>query len=345
MLILAMLVLGSLGCSIGSLIMGASTPTPTPTKTLVPTFTATATHTATPTATGTATPTDTPLPTPTATHTPTASPTPPYTTYVVQSGDTLLGIAIRFDTTVQAIMAVNGLNSTTIHAGTELLIPSGESSVPPPTNTPSAATTPAYTTYVVQAGDALDTIARRFGTTVQAIMELNRLTSTTIHAGTQLLIPGGGSTAPPAGATPTPRPPRPTATPTRRAPTPTPAASYPYYYVEGSMQEDRRGCSNLGVEGWILDAAGNPVTGAVTVRWQVGEYTRYWVTGGIFEKPGYFKFNIQLPDPIYHGTKTSTLQIVQSEANPVPLSEPHTWPIQDCTVGPEFFSNITFRHR
>jgi hypothetical protein len=111
------------------------------------------------------------------------------------------------------------------------------------------------------------------------------------------------------------------------------------------MQSSSRGCSNFTVEGRILDAAGNPITGAVTVRWEIGEYTRFWVTGAVIELPGVFKFTIPVPDPIYHGTKASTLQIIQSEANPVPLSEPYTWQIRDCTEGPEFFSNITFRRR
>ncbi len=291
LLVAAIVALGTLGCSIGSLVIGASGATPTPTKSLVPTFTSTATHTATPTATNTPIATDTPLPAPTATHT--ATPLP-YVTYVVQAGDTLSGIAIRFGTTVQAIMELNGLSGITINIGTELLIPTGENPGTVPTSAPAPAATPT-------------------------------------------------SGAP--AATATPRPQQPTATPTRRPPTATPAAAYAYYYVEGTMQESPRGCSNLGVEGWILDAGGNPVTGEVTVRWQLGEYTHYWVTGDILEEPGIFKFNIQLPDPIYHGTKTSTLQIVESEANPVPLSEPLTWQIPDCMDGPEFFGNITFRHR
>lgn len=342
MLILATLVLGTLGCSIGSLIMGASTPTPTPTKTLVPTFTGTATHTATPTATDTATPTDTPLPTPTATHTPTASPTPPYTTYVVRAGDTLLGIAIRFDTTVQAIMAVNGLNSTTIHAGTELLIPSGESSVPPPTNTPSAATTPAYTTYVVQSGDTISTIAARFGTTVPAIMELNRLTSTTIHAGTQLLIPSGGSTAPPAAATPTPPPQQPAATPTRRAPTATPSRSFGYAYREGSMDAVEIGCDYVRLEGWVYEADGSPADG-VTVRLQWAGGTEHWKTGAIMEESGFWKFTPMQPyQPSLHDSTTFIITIVRSESDPTPLSEPLPIGYEDCAFGPELFQNIIF---
>jgi LysM repeat protein len=281
--------LGSLGCSLGSLITGARGATPTPTKTLVPTFTATATHTATSTPTETATPTDTPLPVPTDTPTPAASPTPPYSTYVVQAGETLSHLASRFGTTVQAIKDLNGLTSNLINIGQQLLIPTGEGPVSPPASP----------------------------------------------------TPTSGTAAP----TATPRPQQPTATPTRRPPTATPEPTYSYYYVEGSMRSSSRGCSNFTVEGRILDAAGNPVTGAVTVRWQAGEYVKYDVTGDAIELPGVFKFSIHLPDPIYHGTKTSTLQIVQSEANPVPLSEPYTWQILDCLEGPEFFSNITFRRR
>lgn len=280
--------LGSLGCSLGSLIAGAGGPSPTPTKTLIPTFTATATHTATSTPTGTSIPTDTPLPVPTDTPTPVASPTPPYSTYVVQAGDTLGHIASRFGTTVQAIKDVNRLTSDLINIGTELLIPTGEGPVSPATPTRAS-----------------------------------------------------GAPAP----TPTPRTQAPTATPTRRPATATAQPTYSYYYVEGSMQSDRRGCSNLAVEGRILDAAGNPIAGAVTLKWQLGEYTQFWVTGSTIELPGSFKFSIPVPDPIYHGTKTSILQIVQSQANPVPLSEPFTWQIHDCMEGPEFFHNIVFRHR
>jgi LysM repeat protein len=131
--------LGSLGCSLGSLITGARGPSPTPTKTLIPTFTATATHTATSTPTETSTPTDTPIPVPTDTPTPIASPTPQYSIYVVQAGDTLGHIASRFGTTVQAIKDLNGLTSDLINIGTELLIPTGESPVSTATPTRTSA--------------------------------------------------------------------------------------------------------------------------------------------------------------------------------------------------------------
>jgi LysM repeat protein len=57
---------------------------------------------------------------------PVASPSPATTfrtTYTVKSGDTLLGIASKFGTTVAAIKRLNGLNSNTIHVGQKLKIP------------------------------------------------------------------------------------------------------------------------------------------------------------------------------------------------------------------------------
>jgi len=56
----------------------------------------------------------------------------------------------------------------------------------PPTPTPSP-----YITYIVKSGDTLFSIARRYNTTVQAIMSANGLTSATIQVGQQLRIPTG----------------------------------------------------------------------------------------------------------------------------------------------------------
>jgi murein DD-endopeptidase MepM/ murein hydrolase activator NlpD len=48
---------------------------------------------------------------------------------------------------------------------------------------------PTDTVYIVRRGDTLSRIARRFGTTVRAITQLNGLTSTRIYAGQRLVIP------------------------------------------------------------------------------------------------------------------------------------------------------------
>jgi LysM repeat protein len=50
------------------------------------------------------------------------------------------------------------------------------------------------TIHIVQRGETLSSIARRYGVTVAALMAYNSLTSTTIYVGQHLLIPGGGST-------------------------------------------------------------------------------------------------------------------------------------------------------
>jgi len=225
---------------------------------------------------------------------------------------------------------------------------------PTATNPPSASPTPPYVTYVVQAGDTLSGIASRFGVSVQAIMDANGISSAIINVGTQLIIPAaGGSVSPPpnptvtqSGAAPTattrPQPPAPTAT--TKPPTATPQR-YQYEYVDGSMQGQEKGCSDMGVQGVILDAAGKPFAGRVTVKWQLdGNVIGYWVTGNPIEQPGTFKFFI-FPGPIYHGTKNSILQIIESESNPTSLSEPLTWQIRDCLEGPELFVNVTFRQR
>lgn len=116
--------------------------------------------------------------TPTPTPGPTPTPTPPteYVVYVVRRGDTLFSIARRYGTTVGAIMAANGLTSSTIYTGQRLLIPT--SAAPPP-----------YIIHVVRPGDTLFSIARRYGTTVGAIMAANGLRDTTIYVGQRLRIP------------------------------------------------------------------------------------------------------------------------------------------------------------
>ncbi|MEZ4682828.1 MAG: LysM peptidoglycan-binding domain-containing protein [Caldilineaceae bacterium] len=115
---------------------------------------------------------------PTAVHAaPTAVQSAQQTTYTVQRGDTLSAIARRYNISVQALINANGLTSTTIYVGQTLVIPGGSEPGP------------VYPiTYVVQRGDTLSTIARRYDTTVQALMQVNHLQSTTIYVGQRLTI-------------------------------------------------------------------------------------------------------------------------------------------------------------
>jgi LysM repeat protein len=118
----------------------------------------------------------TPVPTSPAT-VPTA-PAGGFTHYTVQPGDTLYSIATRHGTTVDAVIAANGLPDATIRVGQVLLIPVGD------------AGTTGGKTYVVQPGDTLYSIATRHGTTVQHMAELNGIAPPyTITVGQTLIVP------------------------------------------------------------------------------------------------------------------------------------------------------------
>jgi N-acetylmuramoyl-L-alanine amidase len=106
----------------------------------------------------------------------------PGVVYTVVAGDSLWAISQRFGVTVDAIMAQNGLTGTNIYIGQVLCIPKD---------------VPSYITHTVVSGDTLWNLAQRFGTTVEAIMQLNGLTSTVLSIGQVLRIPAGGGTVPP----------------------------------------------------------------------------------------------------------------------------------------------------
>jgi LysM repeat protein len=142
-----------------------ATTTPTVTETLTPT--PTATFTLTPTETATSVPTDTPTPTETAT------PSLPFI-YVVQQDETLWGIAQKFNVDLPTLIALNPgkLNpeNPVIYPNMEILIPAPGQSLPTPTVPPGAGT---YD-YVVMKGDTLESIATRYESTVDAILNANK---------------------------------------------------------------------------------------------------------------------------------------------------------------------------
>lgn len=117
------------------------------------------------------------------------------TTYTVRSGDTLYTIALRHNTSVQAIAQANNIvNVNLIRVGQVLRMP-GTSS-PTPTPTPSIPGT--GTTYTVRAGDTLSALASRYKTTVTAIAQANSIVNINlIRVGQVLRIPSTSTTTPP----------------------------------------------------------------------------------------------------------------------------------------------------
>ena len=107
--------------------------------------------------------------------------TPPASTntYTVVKGDTLYAIANKLGTTVDEIKKLNNLTSNNLSIGQVLKIPSVSTSESQSTNT-----------YIVVKGDTLYGIANKFGTTVDAIKQLNNLTSNNLSIGQVLKISG-----------------------------------------------------------------------------------------------------------------------------------------------------------
>jgi LysM repeat protein len=161
----------------------AASPTAEVTPTVFPTaeegtITASPTTAITPTVTPTSQPGA-----PTATTAPTIPPGTPGASvvHVVQPGENLFRIAMRYNITVEAITAANGIpNPRLIYVGQKLTIPQG-STTPPSSG---------GRTHVVRPGENLFRIALRYGTTAQAIAAANNLPNIhLIYVGQVLRVP------------------------------------------------------------------------------------------------------------------------------------------------------------
>ncbi len=138
---------------------------------------------------------------------PAAQPASADTTYIVQRGDTLFSIAVRFGVSVAALTAANGIaNPNLIFVGQALTIPGPGGNPPPPPPPPTGGGT-----YRVQPGDTLNLIAQRFGVSVASLIAANGIANPNlIFVGQVLTIPGGGPAPTPAPTDVAPPPPPPT---------------------------------------------------------------------------------------------------------------------------------------
>lgn len=92
--------------------------------------------------------------------------------HIVQRGDTLYDLAIKYNTSVEAIKILNNLKSDILQVGQILLIPSSTSFI-----------------HTVKNGDTLYDLAKTYGTTVNEIMKINNLHTTALSVGQKLIIP------------------------------------------------------------------------------------------------------------------------------------------------------------
>lgn len=103
--------------------------------------------------------------------------------HTVQAGENLFRISLRYSTTVTTLVSLNQLPSANrIYAGQTLCV-AGTAGSPAPT--PGT-----QTTYTVQRGDTLYSIARRFNITTTALIQANGIAnSNLIYVGQRLQIP------------------------------------------------------------------------------------------------------------------------------------------------------------
>lgn len=99
--------------------------------------------------------------------------------YIVKKSDTLYSIAKKFNTTVNDLIKLNNLNSTILNIGQELIITEQN-------DNPNSETT----IYIVQKGDSLWSISKKFNTTVDELINLNNLSTINLQIGDKLLVPG-----------------------------------------------------------------------------------------------------------------------------------------------------------
>jgi len=102
--------------------------------------------------------------------------------YVVQSGDTISSIAVKFQVGIQEIMDINSLTSELIYVGDKLVIPADPETNPVGTSTPG-------NKYSVLAGDTIESIAIAHNVTPKVLRNANYLIGDTILVGQQLNIP------------------------------------------------------------------------------------------------------------------------------------------------------------
>lgn len=109
------------------------------------------------------------------------------TTYTVVAGDTLAAIARRYGTTIDELVRLNNIaNPNVLSLGQQLIVPVADGTTPATGGT----STGQGQTYVVQKGDTLLSIARRFGVTVAQLQAANNIANPDrIYPGQVLVIP------------------------------------------------------------------------------------------------------------------------------------------------------------
>ncbi|MEA4906061.1 MAG: LysM peptidoglycan-binding domain-containing protein [Chloroflexi bacterium] len=161
--------------------------TPTSTSTFTPTATV-------PSATPSLTATITEIPTTTQTMTPTG----PFE-YTVEQDDNCWEISQKFEVDMGVLLALNNFGGDCpINPGDTILIPAPGQELPTETPLPTNISRGTKIEYTIKSGETLATIAEKFGSTREAIIEENDIEDeNTIFAGQVIIVPVNIATATP----------------------------------------------------------------------------------------------------------------------------------------------------
>ncbi|OGW52683.1 MAG: hypothetical protein A2Y81_09615 [Nitrospirae bacterium RBG_13_43_8] len=121
------------------------------------------------------------------------------TTYKVKKGDSLYKISKKFRVSIDEIKTKNAISSSRIQPGTKLCIPTedknhdkdmvGQNGIPGPGEKAWVTMSKEATRYhIVEKGDSLSTISKRYAVSVRDLKELNNLRSTRIKPGQKILF-------------------------------------------------------------------------------------------------------------------------------------------------------------
>ena len=103
---------------------------------------------------------------------------PTYGTYTVQKGDTLYGIARKYNLSVDELKGLNNITSNNLYIGQQLKVPKQE--IIEDEN---------YEIYTVVKGDSLWLISQKYDVSVDDLIEINDLETVNLQIGDKLKIP------------------------------------------------------------------------------------------------------------------------------------------------------------
>lgn len=111
-------------------------------------------------------------------------------TYRVNYGDTLWGIAQKYNTSIRSLQSINNISGSFIYPGQRLETSARSSSARTVSSSSNAKT------YIVKSGDTLSHIGKNFRVSLSSLKSWNNLSSDLIRVGQRLRVSSGSSSTP-----------------------------------------------------------------------------------------------------------------------------------------------------